>query len=205
MAPTAGSAQKSEMEEILDEWLGPGDVPDPARQARWWTKDSAFDAHLRERFGALLERAARGELDDWAETPRGALALVILLDQFSRNVHRGSARAFAQDTRALAITRRALERGFDRALSPMHRVFLLMPLMHSEDLADQRESVARFEALAAGAEGEVGRALEQNADYARQHLAIVERFGRYPHRNEILGRPSAPEEIEFLKQPGSSF
>ena len=193
------------MDELLDEWLGPGDVPDGARQARWWTKDPGFDAHLRERFGALLERGARGELDHWAETPRGALALVILLDQLSRNVYRGTARAFAQDAHALALTRRALERGFDRELPPIHRVFLLMPLMHSEDLGDQRESVARFEALAEGAAGERAPALEQNADYARQHLVIVERFGRYPHRNEILGRPSTPEEIAFLKEPGSSF
>lgn len=193
------------MDEILDEWLGPGDVPDRTRQQRWWTKDPAFDAHLRERFGALLERAARGELDEWAETPRGALALVILLDQISRNVYRGTARAFAQDAKAREIMRRALERGMERELPPMHQVFLLMPLMHSEDLGDQRESVARFEALAQRAEGELGEALRGNADFARQHLVIVERFGRYPHRNAVLGRASTEEEEAFLREPGSSF
>ena len=193
------------MDEILETWLGPGEVPDRERQARWWTKDPVFDEHLRACFGALLERAAAGELDDWAETARGALALVILLDQLSRNVHRGTARAFAQDARAREIMRRALERGLDRELPPMHRVFLLMPLMHSEELEDQRESVARFEALAEGAEGELGEALRNNADFARRHLEIVERFGRYPHRNEVLGRASTPEEIAFLEEPGSSF
>lgn len=192
-------------EALLELWLGPGDVPDDARKQRWWTKDPAFDDMLRQRFGALLERAARGELDAWTATARGALALVVLLDQLSRNVHRGTPRAFAADARARDVMRGALARGLDRELPHAHRVFLYMPLMHSEDLADQREALARFTDLADTAPAPLAAELRGNLDYARRHLEIVERFGRFPHRNAILGRESTPEEQAFLQQPGSSF
>src|SRR5687768_18546279 len=133
---------------------------------------------LGQRFGALLERAGRGELDSWAETARGALALVILLDQFSRNIHRGTPRSFAFDGRALAIAKDALARGLDEELSIDHRIFFYMPLMHAEDIEAQRECVRRFEELARNAPSAMRSELEVNVDFAKRHLAIIERFGR---------------------------
>lgn len=196
---TVGATYASPMnlapEDVLTEWFGDSDTPTNETRSRWFTKDPAFDARLRDRFGEAIGRGARGELDAWAETPRGALALVILLDQFSRNVHRGTPRSFAQDEKALAVSRASLRRGDDRALPEAWRSFLYMPFMHSEDLAAQDECVRLFEA-SGNAEG---------ADYARRHRDIVARFGRFPHRNVILERTSTGDEIEFLKQPGSSF
>ncbi len=190
------------IDEILGFWFA-----DPAR---WFVRDPQLDATIRERFGALHEHAADGHLHDWPATPRGALALVVVLDQFSRNLHRDSPRAFARDGRALATTRAALAAGHDRALAWLERYMLLMPFMHAEDVAVQRESVAAFDALhgeaaaSGAAPGELDT-LARAADYARRHAAIVERFGRFPHRNATLGRPSSEEELAFLEQPGSSF
>ncbi|MDQ3031499.1 MAG: DUF924 domain-containing protein [Myxococcota bacterium] len=194
-----------QIDEILDVWLGPGEVPAADRRERWWTKDPAFDAMLEERFGALLERAAEGELDSWARTARGALALVILLDQLSRNIFRGTPRAFAQDPRALELARVALEHGLDAELPLDHRVFLYMPLMHAEDLEAQRECVRLFEQLAREAPPDRRDTLQNNVEFAARHLEIIERFGRFPHRNAILGRDTTPEEEAFLREPGSSF
>jgi uncharacterized protein (DUF924 family) len=173
-------------EGVLAFWL--------ADSARWWKKDPAFDAEVRNRFLALHEAIDRGEREDWLETPRGALAYVIVLDQFSRNMFRGSARSFASDARARAGARRAVERGDDRALSVDERTFLYMPFMHSENLADQDRACALFAA-----------ARPDQARYAELHRDIIRRFARFPHRNAVLGRTSTPEEEEFLKQPGSSF
>ena len=198
-------AEDPRAEEILDAWLGPGEVPSAQTRERWWRKDPAFDAMLRERFGALLDEGARGELDGWARTPRGALALVVLLDQLSRNIHRSTPRAFAQDHAALGVAREALAHGRDAALPIHHRSWLYMPLMHAEDVEQQRECVRRFEQLAAAAPPAERAGFAEGADFARQHLAIVERFGRFPHRNAILGRETTPEEAAFLEQPGSSF
>ncbi len=175
------------IDDVLSFWMS-----DPAR---WWKKDPAFDEQIRERFLALHEAIDRGEHEGWLDTPRGALAYVIVLDQFSRNMFRESPRAFASDPRARAATKRALERGDDRALPVDERVFLYMPLMHSEDLADQERSVELFGALGAA----------EQLRFAQVHRDIVRRFGRFPHRNGPLGRTSTPEEIEFLKGPGSSF
>lgn len=199
------SEQHARIDEILEVWLGAGDVPSAETRERWWAKDPAFDAMLTARFGALLDRAARGELDAWAKTARGSLALVILLDQLSRNIHRGMPRSFAHDSRALAIARDALARGLDAELPIEHRTFLYMPLMHAEDVAAQRECVQRFEQLARNAPPSARAALETNVDFAKRHLEIVERFGRFPHRNAILGRETTPEEAAFLLEPGSSF
>lgn len=173
---------------LLDFWFS---LP----QERWWTKDPAFDALLAERFLALHEAVARGEHDAWRETARGALATVIALDQLPRNLFRGTPRAFATDPAARAATRDALDRGFDHALGVFERGFLYMPLMHSEDPADQARCVALF--AAHGPPAYVG--------FAEQHRAIVDRFGRFPHRNAVLGRASTPEEEAFLREPGSSF
>lgn len=167
----------------------------PEVRAKWFVRDDAFDAELRQRFGPLLLDARQGELVHWSESPDGALALVILLDQLSRNIHRGTPEAFASDGMALAIAERAVDQGDDLRLTPEQRGVLYMPFEHSESLADQDRGVALFEALGEG----------EALDYMRRHREIIARFGRFPHRNTILGRNSTPEEIEFLKQPGSSF
>lgn len=193
------------IEEILDVWLGPGETPSAEKRKTWFQKDPAFDAMLRERFGPLLERACAGELDGWTETPRGTLALVILLDQLSRNIHRDTPRAFAQDLRARQIAEEALARGVDAELPWAHRFFLLMPLMHAEDLGAQDECIRRSERYAAEAPEEHREAFTSTADYGRRHRVIIERFGRFPHRNAVLGRVCTDEEHAFLAQPGSSF
>lgn len=163
--------------------------------ADWFQKSDAFDATLRARFGATHAAACDGGLDDWEETRDGRMALILLLDQMSRNLHRGEPRAFAQDGRARAVARRAIALG-DHAVSPPERcLFLYLPFEHSESAADQALCMALYRAL--------GNA--EWTEYARQHQVIVDRFGRFPHRNEILGRESTAEEIEFLKQPNSSF
>lgn len=195
-------------EDVLEVWFGPPGS-DPLAKARlWFTKDDAFDAELRFRFEAANESAARGALDAWRLTPRGRLALVILLDQFSRNMFRGTPRAFAQDARALAYATELIGTQEERALGIAERAFLYLPLEHAEDLARQEECVTLFTELLAEAESgpeELRKTVADYVDYAKKHLAIIERFGRFPHRNAILGRPSTPEEIEFLTQPGSSF
>jgi uncharacterized protein (DUF924 family) len=193
-------------EDVLRFWIGePGDPP-LAKAASWWKKDEAFDREIKERFQETLERGVRGELADWEKTPRGRLALVILYDQFSRNMFRGTPRSFAQDELARAVARKALDAGDDRVLRSAEVAFLLMPLMHAEDIATQNECLQRFTTLRDSDTDEQMRANNENSvKYARMHMAIVERFGRFPHRNEILGRPTTPEEADFLKQPNSSF
>ncbi|MEJ7729649.1 MAG: DUF924 family protein [Polyangiaceae bacterium] len=161
----------------------------------WWKKSSAFDAEVRDRFQALHAALLRGDHDAWREEARSALAYVIVLDQLSRNMFRDSERMYVGDTPALEAARAAIERGFDARLDKVEKSFLYMPFMHSESLEDQERSVALFTA--------VGN--DYNTGYAVQHRDIVARFGRFPHRNALLGRTSTPEETEFLKQPGSSF
>ncbi|AVP56406.1 DUF924 family protein [Pulveribacter suum] len=168
---------------------------DETPPARRFQRDDAFDAQIRQRFGALQASAAQGELWGWRATPAGRLAEVIVLDQFSRNLWRGSPNAFAHDGMALALAQEAVAAGLDQLLAPEQRSFLYMPYMHSESRRVQRESLRLFTAL--------GRA--ENLDFARRHADIVERFGRYPHRNAALGRDSTAEELAFLQQPGSSF
>jgi uncharacterized protein (DUF924 family) len=191
-------------EAILDFWFGSLDAegnPLPENMKRWWTKDPAFDARISREFGADLERAARGELDAWTDTARSRLALIILLDQFSRNVYRETLVAFANDPRALAVALEGIERGHDRELSPTGRNFMYMPLMHAEDREVQERCVETF----TRAVEEAGDLFRNGLDFAIRHRDIVARFGRFPHRNRILGRESTPEELEFLTQPGSSF
>ena len=177
---------------------------------RWFQKDDAFDDEIRRAFHDDIDRAGRGELDPWAETARGALALVVLLDQLPRNVFRGSPRSFAGDAPALAVSQGAQARGLDRELSFLERYVLLMPMMHAEDREVQRRSLEAFgrlaaEAAAAGAPEGVLKLVDGARDYAARHARIVERFGRFPHRNLLLGRASTTEEMAFLKEPGSSF
>jgi uncharacterized protein (DUF924 family) len=162
--------------------------------SRWWKKDPEFDAGIRDRFLDLRDAVMHDGREDWLETPRGTLAYVIVLDQFSRNMFRGSRSMFEGDPRALAAAKRALDRGFDQGVSSDERMFFYMPFMHSEDIADQDRCAGLF-----------ASALPKWLPNAEEHRDIIRRFGRFPHRNALLGRPSTPEELEFLKQPGSSF
>jgi uncharacterized protein (DUF924 family) len=199
--------------EILDFWFGPLDDQgraSPEHQRRWWQKDEAFDREIATRFGGLhatlLAGTAGGEFALWRAGPESLLAYVIVLDQFSRNMFRGSAGMYAGDELALAAAFEGIALGYGVRLPRDMRVFLYMPLMHSERVEVQRRCVELFDALAEAEQAEgAGESSASNADYARRHLEIVERFGRFPHRNELLGRPSTAEEVEFLKQPNSSF
>jgi uncharacterized protein (DUF924 family) len=182
---TRSSPALPSSDDVLEFWF--------ANPGRWWKKDPAFDVEIRDRFLALHDAVQRGEREDWLDAARGSLAYVIVSDQFSRNMFRGTGRMFEGDVRALAAARRALERGFDRDLSRDERMFLCMPFMHSEDIADQDRCVMLFATL------------HEWLRYAEQHREIVRRFGRFPHRNALVGRQSTPEELEFLKGPGSSF
>ena len=192
-------------DDVLRFWLGPASGSPLANAPKWYTKDPGFDREIEGRFGSALELGARGALDGWKATPHGRLALVILLDQFSRNVYRDTPRAFAQDARACSDALEAIAAGDERSLTIVERSFLYMPLMHAEDVDLQRKCVATFERLRDDAAPDLRKFVENGLDYARRHADIIERFGRFPHRNVILGRTSTPEEIEFLKQPGSSF
>ncbi|UXH76395.1 DUF924 family protein [Roseateles amylovorans] len=184
---------------VLNEWFGvPGSVEDGQIQPKWFKKDAAFDASLRERFGEPVERALRGELREWDHTPWGALARLLLLDQFTRNIHRDTPKAFAGDALALPLSLDLLPRV--QGMTVLERWFIAMPLEHAEDLSMQQRSVQWFETLA-----EEDERLKDALDYARRHREVIERFGRFPHRNRILGRESTAQEIDFLKQPGSGF
>lgn len=172
-------------EAVLSFWL--------AQRAKWFVKDPAFDALLRERFGPVHDAVVRGDCDTWLVTPRGRLAFVIVLDQLSRNMFRDTAQSFAYDDHALAVALDAIDAGDDRSVPPEARGLFYLPLMHAEDLEMQERAVALY---AGDAEG---------LKFAEAHRAIIRRFGRFPHRNELLGRTSTPTELAFLAQPGSSF
>ncbi|MDX2417258.1 MAG: DUF924 family protein [Xanthomonadales bacterium] len=161
----------------------------------WWRKDDAFDALLVERFSETHARACRCELFGWREQPEGRLAEIIVLDQFSRNMFRDSALAFAHDAMALTLSQEAIAGGADRALTPVQRSFLYMPFMHSESSQIHEVAVELFRE----------NGIQNNLDFEFSHKKIIDKFGRYPHRNKVLGRQSSAEEIEFLSQPGSSF
>lgn len=185
---------------VLAFWFGAPDDPAFAGPRKaWFGKNDTFDAQIRQRFGGLYERAAAGACDGWRDDPASCLALILVFDQFPRNMFRGTPKAFATDARALAVARHAVARGDDRAVPPAHRSFYYLPFEHSEDMADQNRAVALFETV----EPHPGR--EEGIDYAVRHRDIIARFGRFPHRNAILGRASTAEEIAFLQQPGSGF
>lgn len=162
---------------------------------QWFVKSRWLDDQMRERFGDIHEAAARGELGHWRETIQGRLAEILLLDQFSRNIHRDTAKAFAQDELALELAKAAIATGHDRELPIEQRSFLYMPFMHSENAADHVRAVELFS----------GPGFENQLKFELKHKAIIDRFGRYPHRNVFLGRATTPEELEFLKGPDSSF
>ncbi len=185
---------------ILDFWFGPAEAAAYGNsRPEWFRKDDAFDAVLRERFGTLHADVAAGRMVDWAQSVEGRLAQIIVLDQFSRNMFRNTPAAFASDAIALVLAKELVAEGGDRALLPVMRWFVYLPLEHSENLADQDEAVRLFRTSPPGpdADGVI--------EYAEKHRAVIRRFGRFPHRNVILGRPSTSEEATFLQTPGSSF
>ncbi|MEV3819477.1 DUF924 family protein [Aeromonas dhakensis] len=194
---------------LLTFWFGEesDDVTRAKRQAPlWWGKNSDTDALLASRFGDQASAAAAGELAHWAESAEGRLALILLLDQLPRNIHRGTPAAFAQDAKARDLCLKGLSLGADLALPPLGRVFFYLPLEHAESREQQARSVTLFEGLAAEqAAGPARETFAGFADFARRHQVIVERFGRFPHRNTIMGRASTEEEAAFLLQPGSGF
>ncbi len=177
-------------DDVLGFWFGPEDGPDfgDMRKA-WFRSTAAFDTEFETRFAEAHRRAGAGELDDWMASPAGCLALIVLLDQFPRNVFRGTARAYATDAKARAVAGHALQEGFERGLNRVQQIFLYMPFQHSEDRDDQTRSVALFDSLG----------METAAHSAKEHFETVDRFGRFPHRNAALARASTPEEREYLK------
>ncbi len=184
--------------DVLEFWFGPL-AERGARRAEWFRKNADFDAEIRRRFLATYEAAAGGALDHWMHDAAACLALVVVLDQFPRNMFRGNARAFAADAKARAVARHLLARDWDQAMRPVERQFVYLPLEHSEDLADQEACHALMLSIAGFAE------TADLHEWAMKHLVIIRRFGRFPHRNAALGRESTAEEIEFLAQPGSGF
>jgi len=176
-------------QDILKFWF------EECEEKSWWVKDPKFDAMLRDRFGALVEQAAAGDLDNWAETAEGARAFIILLDQFTRSIYRDSPKAFDADDKARAMARRAIAKGFDKGLDMHQRVFMYMPFEHSEDIADQDESCRLI--------GEIGS--ENYLKFAHAHRDIIVKFGRYPHRNAVMGRENTRAEEDYLKDPKAGF
>lgn len=172
--------------QVLEFWF------EKLKPEQWWVKDDGVDAEIKRQFGELYSCVSRQVPSDWLETPEGCLAAVIVLDQFPRNMFRNDALSYESDAKALALASETVAKGWDMKLDPHRRQFLYMPYQHSEVLEDQIKSVELFRALGN----------EDNLDFAIKHKDIVERFGRFPHRNEILGRKSTPEELEFLKAPG---
>ncbi len=176
-------------QDILDFWFS------PETQPNWFAKSDQFDQSLKEKFGDILEQASKAELWSWRKNADGRLAEILVLDQFSRNIFRDTPRAFAQDSLALALAQEAISQGLDKQLSPEQRSFLYMPFMHSESKLIHEFALKLFQRLGN----------PENLEYEIKHKIIIDRFGRYPHRNQILGRESTEEELSFLTQPDSSF
>jgi uncharacterized protein (DUF924 family) len=196
MPQTSATETSDAARQVLEFWFGaPTHDGGYEHRSRWFRAQAAFDAECLARFGALCAMAAASELEELQNSAEGSLALVLLLDQLPRNIHRGRAQAFAADGKAREVARRAIERGFDGRLSRLQRLFLYLPFEHSEDLADQDLAIRLI--------GSLGD--EEQTYWARRHRDVIARFGRFPHRNAILGRENTAEEEEFLKSPGSSF
>ncbi len=193
-------AERDEATAVIDFWFGPPRAPSRFQERDIWFKtDPRFDAELRDQFGALQRRAAGGACAEWMSEAEPCLALILLLDQLPRNLFRGTAQAFTADPLAREAARAALKRGFDRSLPASWRQFIYLPFEHSEGIADQEMSLKLFGVMA------TNPTYAGKLDYAQRHHAIVARFGRFPHRNAMLGRTSTAEEEAFLKQPGSGF
>ena len=189
-------------QEVRDFWFGaPGSETAGQPHREWFVKSEAFDEQIRQRFGAAIDIAIAGGLREWdAEGPEGVLARILVLDQFTRNAYRNTPQSFAGDALALTSARQLVDSGAHRELAPLQRAFVYMPFEHAEDAFMQERAVELFTVLAAEHPG-----FDEMLDYAHRHRGVIARFGRFPHRNEILGRASTQEEIEFLRQPGSRF
>ena len=189
-------------QEVLDFWFGPpGSEIAGGPRREWFVKSDAFDDRIRQRFGTAIDQAIAGGLREWdLEGPQGVLARLLVLDQFTRNAYRNTPQSFAGDTLALAAARQLVDSGAHKELPPLQRAFVYMPFEHAEDAYMQERAVELFTNLAAEHPG-----FDEMLDYAHRHRGVIARFGRFPHRNEILGRASTPDEIEFLRQPGSRF
>lgn len=191
------------LEEVLQFWFSVPQSEEAQYRQRskvWFGKNTEFDQIIHRRFLMTYKQAASGELDAWQATPEGCLALILLLDQFPRNLFRGQPQSFATDPQALALALAAIAQSFDQALAPIQRIFIYLPLEHSENLDHQHQSVTLFQQLTSNSPE-----LADVFDYAVRHQTVIERFGRFPHRNAILGRASTATELDFLTQPGSSF
>ncbi len=199
----------NEVNEVLEFWFGACGADgtlDPAKRTMWFGDGRKYDAEIREKFGALHERASRGEFGaEWAATPRGRMALIVVLDQMSRHILRDTSLAYAQDPAAQKLALDGVRLNADRELIPAQRSFFYLPFEHAEDIELQRLGVRCFDGLARTVAPSCRKEYESFLNYAERHRDIIDRFGRFPHRNAVLGRVSTPEEIEFLKQPGSSF
>ena len=206
----AAAADATLPDQVLTQWFGSA-RPDNAQalqyKSRWFTKSPAFDEELRERFGVAVEAALGGALQHWsAQGPWQHLALVVLLDQFTRNIFRNTPKSFAGDPQALTLALQAMQSGADQQLPEVVRVFMYLPLEHAEDPGMQQRCVAAFDAMhQAAEEAELREYLAGSLDYAHRHQVVIERFCRFPHRNAILGRASTAEEAAYLAQPGSGF
>lgn len=185
--------------DIIAFWFSP--------QARplWFEKDKAFDDEIRARFGAAVHEAQQGGFEAWRQSPEGVLALLLMLDQFSRNIHRGTAKAFIGDVRCREIAARAVAQGYDRRFGFEERCFFYLPFEHSEEIADQDRAVVLFGILLDQAPPERHQVATELLDYAHRHRQVIRRFGRFPHRNAALGRATTEAEAAFLKEPNSSF
>lgn len=188
-----------DVDAVLDFWFATGTPEENRPRPAWWARNDAFDAEIRHRFASLHDQASTRRLEHWRAEPESALALVLVLDQFTRNLMRGSPQTYACDAHALDVAKGAIASGFDQKLLPIRRQFFYLPFMHSEVLAEQDRCVALFEAL-------TGLPDQENSlKFARRHQEIVARFGRFPHRNALLGRTTTPEEAQFLQGPNSAF
>ncbi|AFZ43754.1 protein of unknown function DUF924 [Halothece sp. PCC 7418] len=197
---TLSVEDQKQAQTVLDFWFGsPDDDHYGKPRQEWFIKNPEFDQQVRSRFWSLYEQAAQGKLDAWKHTPETCLALIILLDQFPRNLFRGDPRMFETDQKALSFAKYALKQDYDRQLLNVQRWFIYLPFEHSEDLEMQYRAISLFSRLKDDPDS------ESTIDYAERHLKVIEKFGRFPHRNAILGRESTPEEIAFLEQPRSSF
>ena len=207
-APLSHAAGSADARAVIDWWIG---VPPydadwlQARQALWFGAAAQADAHIREHFGPSIAAAADGQLDGWGARPVDWLALLVLLDQFPRNLYRNDARAFANDAKARAAAEAGITQGFDQQLPATVRLFCYLPLEHAEDPAAQRQSVALFERLESDAPAALQPLFATLTDYAHRHAEPIARFGRFPHRNAVLGRTSTPQELEWLERHPQGF
>jgi uncharacterized protein (DUF924 family) len=188
----------------FDDLKSDSDFPEQ-RFSLWFTKNPKTDETIRSQFSLAINQATIGELDSWSDKPRSCLALIILLDQFRRNIFRDTSDAFSSDSKALELSRSAVGQMFDKQLRPIERVFMYLPFEHSEALADQHRSVELYKKLKADSPPEIRERMQSFVDYAEKHRKVILEYGRFPHRNLILDRQSTPAEIEYLKKPGSGF